>query len=204
MAMIKIKNLSIGYEGKVVVESFSATIETGSVTAIVGRNGAGKSTLLSAIAGDLEIASGEILINAKSIQDYSLSEISETLSLAQQSHSYWMSYLVREIIWLGHDAVSKERFAYLAGELRLESFLSQPITALSGGQLQRVEIARSLMRDVPLVLLDEPFASQDLASVERITRLIQSERDAGRTFLIVTHSREDELQWCDQIINLGL
>jgi ABC-type Mn2+/Zn2+ transport system ATPase subunit len=60
------------------------------------------------------------------------------------------------------------------------------------------------MREAPLVLLDEPFASQDLASVERITCLIQSERDAGKTFLIVTHSREENLQWCDQIINLGL
>ena len=60
------------------------------------------------------------------------------------------------------------------------------------------------MRQTPLVLLDEPFASQDLASVERITRLIQNERDSGRTFVIVTHSREEDLRWCDQIINLGL
>ena len=202
--MIEIRDLVVGYEGRKVVDGFSASIKSGSITAIIGRNGAGKSTLLSAIAGDLEIVSGDIEINSRSINEYSLTDISQTLSLAQQSHSYWMSYPVREIIWLGHDGVSKERFANLAGELQLDEFLSQPVTALSGGQLQRVEIARSLMREVPLVLLDEPFASQDLASVERITQLIQSERDAGRTFLIVTHSREEELQWCDQIINLGL
>mgnify|MGYP000208010185 CR=1 FL=1 len=202
--MIEIRDLKVGYEGRAVVDGFSASIKSGSITAIIGRNGAGKSTLLSAIAGDIEFTSGDIEINSRSIKEYSLTDISQTLSLAQQSHSYWMSYPVQEIIWLGHDGVSKERFEYLSRELQLEEFLNQPITALSGGQLQRVEIARSLMRDVPLVLLDEPFASQDLASVERIIRLIHSERDAGRTFLIVTHSREEELQWCDQIINLGL
>ena len=202
--MIEIRDLVVGYEGRVVVDGFSASIDKGSITAIIGRNGAGKSTLLSAIAGDIEIASGDIEINSRSVRDFSLTEISQTLALAQQSHSYWMSYLVKEIIWLGHDGVSQERIEFLSRELRLEDFLSQPITALSGGQLQRVEIARSLMREVPLVLLDEPFASQDLASVKRITQLIESERDAGRTFLIVTHSREEELQWCDQIINLGL
>jgi ABC-type cobalamin/Fe3+-siderophores transport system ATPase subunit len=202
--MIEIRDLVVGYEGKTVVDGFTATIKKGSITTIIGRNGAGKSTLLSAIAGDIEISSGEIEINSRSIKDYSLTDISQTLSLAQQSHSYWMSYSVKEIIWLGHDAVSKERFDYLSRELQLGEFLRQPITALSGGQLQRVEIARSLMREVPLVLLDEPFASQDLVSVERITRLIQNERDSGGTFVIVTHSREEDLQWCDQIINLGL
>ena len=202
--MIEIRDITVGYEGRVIVNNFSASIPNTSITAIIGRNGAGKSTLLSAIAGDIEIASGDIQINARSIKSYSLAEISQTLSIAQQSHSYWMSFPVQEILWLGHDQVSPNRFEYLSRELQLDEFLHQPITELSGGQLQRVEIARSLMREVPLVLLDEPFSSQDLASVERIIRLIESERDAGRTFLIVTHSRAEELAWCDQIISLGL
>jgi ABC-type cobalamin/Fe3+-siderophores transport system ATPase subunit len=202
--MIEIRDVSVGYEGKVIIEGFTATISRGSITAIIGRNGAGKSTLLSAISGDIEILRGNIEINSRSIKDYSLADISQTLSLAQQSHGYWMSYRVKEIIWLGHDEVSQARFDYLSRELQLGEFLQQPINSLSGGQLQRIEIARSLMRQVPLVLLDEPFASQDLASAKRIIKLIKSERDAGRTFVIVTHSREEDLQWCDQIINLGL
>lgn len=202
MAMIEIKNLSVGYEGKIVVDNFSARIAAGLITVIVGQNGIGKSTLLSAIAGDLEILAGEILINSRPINEYSLPEIARTLSFAQQKQSYWMSYLVEEIIWLGHDAVPQKRFEYLSRELQLDDFLKNPITALSGGQLQRVEIARSLMREVPLILLDEPFASQDLDSAKRIIQLIQSERENGKTFLVVTHSREEDLNWCDQVIKL--
>lgn len=201
--MIEMRNITVEQGGRVIINRFSATIATASIAAIIGPNGAGKSTLLSAISGELKLSRGDILIDFKPVRDFSLAEISQRLSLAQQNHGYWMSYLVEEIIWLGHDTVSQDRFDFLASELQLEGFLQQPITDLSGGQLQRVEIARSLMRQTPIVLLDEPFASQDLESIQRITQLIKSERDQGRTFLIVTHSREDELQWCDHIINLG-
>ncbi len=114
-----------------------------------------------------------------------------------------MAFSAREILWLGHDSVATERLNYLIEKLSLQSFLDQSITTLSGGQLQRIEIARSLMREVPLVLLDEPFASQDLKSTTAITELLIAEREQGRTIVLVAHKSADDLQWCDQVIDLG-
>jgi ABC-type cobalamin/Fe3+-siderophores transport system ATPase subunit len=201
--MIEIKGVTLGYGTREVISNFSASIPNGSIAAIVGRNGAGKSTLLAAIAGDIETTAGEIIIKGKAITQISSAELAATFSLAQQNHTYWMAYSVRDIIELGHESISPERFAFLVEALDVESFIDQPVTTLSGGQLQRVEIARSLMRDVPLVLLDEPFASQDLASIEKIKNLVLLESAAGKTFVIVTHAREEDLSWCNQIINLG-
>jgi ABC-type Mn2+/Zn2+ transport system ATPase subunit len=123
-------------------------------------------------------------------------------SYALQSHPYWMAYSVEEIIRMGHDRVSSERFKYLCNALDIESFLHQKITELSGGQLQRVEIARAFMRDTTLVLLDEPFASQDVQSISRMIELFKSEQKRGVTLVIVAHGRRDELTWCDDVISL--
>lgn len=201
--MIEIKGVTLGYGARTVINNFSASIPAGSIAAIVGRNGAGKSTLLAALAGDVDPTSGEITINGKAISHHSSTELAATFSLAQQNHTYWMAYSVRDILELGHEEVLPERIALLVVALDIGGFIHQPVTTLSGGQLQRVEIARSLMRDVPLVMLDEPFASQDLASIEKIKNLVLSESAAGKTFVIVTHDREEELSWCSQIINLG-
>ena len=87
--------------------------------------------------------------------------------------------------------------------LGLTTFLHQRITELSGGQLQRIEIARAFMRELPLVLLDEPFASQDLTSQASLIEFFKAERELGRTIILVAHRDRGALQWCDQIIDLN-
>ena len=201
--MIICKDLSLGYGEKHVLEGFHCEIRRGTIAAILGGNGVGKSTLLAAMAGDLTPRSGEITIDGNSIHALSRAELSLLRAMAKQSSTYWMAFSAREILLLGHDSVATERLNYLIEKLSLQSFLDQSITTLSGGQLQRIEIARSLMREVPLVLLDEPFASQDLKSTTAITELLMSEREQGRTIVLVAHKSADDLQWCDQVIDLG-
>ncbi len=203
MEVITCADLTLGYGQKKVLEGLHCEISTGTIAVIVGGNGVGKSTLLAAIAGDITPLNGEISIDGRSIRSISPLELSRIRAMAVQSHHYWMSFSAREILWLGHDNVGQERFDYLVKKLSLASFLDQSITTLSGGQLQRIEIARSLMREVPLVLLDEPFASQDLASTEAIAELLIAERSLGRTIVLVAHKSASELQWCDQVIDLG-
>jgi iron complex transport system ATP-binding protein len=200
--MITCSQLSLGYGGRLVVNEFSADFNAGTITAILGSNGCGKSTLLSALAGDLAPISGGVALNGKSLDAHTKKELSHLRSVALQSHHYWMSYTTSEILHLGHEGVSQERLRYLIEKLNLESFLHQSVTTLSGGQLQRIEIARALMRENPILLLDEPFASQDLTSIAAITELLIAERAAGRTIIIVAHARREELSWCDQIIEL--
>ena len=200
--MINIKDVSLSYGTHTVLENFSAEVSGGTITAIIGGNGAGKSTLVSAIAGAIKPNTGYITIDGKDVGALSAQELASLRSVAQQSHSYWMSYTVAQILGLGHENIVQSRFDKVAKEFGLAEVLQQSITTLSGGQLQRVEIARAFMRDVPIVLLDEPFASQDLASQEKLTALFQEERHKGRTIVLVAHREKSNLAWCNQIIDL--
>jgi iron complex transport system ATP-binding protein len=201
--MIEIKDLTLSYGTHAVIQNFSASISAGTISAIVGGNGAGKSTLVSAIAGAIKPTSGSITIDGKEIAELSAQELASLRSVAQQSHSYWMAYTVAQILRLGHENIAQSRLEEVAKEFGLTEILPQSITTLSGGQLQRVEIARAFTRDLPIVLLDEPFASQDLASQEKLTALFQLERRKGRTIVLVAHREKSNLVWCDQIIDLG-
>ena len=170
--MITASHLTLAYGDRVVLEDFSAVCEKGRITAIIGANGCGKSTLLAALAGDLHQVAGVITIDGVSIAEMKKSQLSALRALTQQSHNYWMAYTTDEILRLGHDAVSEERFAFLIEKLGISDYLDQSVTTLSGGQLQRIEIARALLRQLPIVMLDEPFASQDLKSIAAITELL--------------------------------
>jgi iron complex transport system ATP-binding protein len=201
--MISVAQLNLSYGERTVLTDFSAFFTRGTITAIIGANGSGKSTLLAALAGDILPSSGEVSINEESIASLSRVQLSHLRSLAQQSHSYWMAYTTEEILRLAHDDISDERFNYLVEKLAITPYLQQRVTTLSGGQSQRIEIARALMRELPIVLLDEPFASQDLKSTDAIIDLLKAERAAGRTIVLVAHARGEDLLWCDQIIDLN-
>jgi iron complex transport system ATP-binding protein len=201
--MIEIRDLSLSYGSHAVLENFNAVIPTSTVSAIIGGNGAGKSTLVSAIAGAVKPTSGSIAIDGIDIATLKAEELAVLRSVAQQNHSYWMAYTVAQILALGHENILHSRIDKVVQDFGLTEIMEQSITTLSGGQLQRVEIARAFMRDVPIVLLDEPFASQDLVSQEKLTALFQEERQSGRTILLVAHRDKSSLAWCDQIIDLS-
>jgi iron complex transport system ATP-binding protein len=201
--MISASHLTLTYGDRIVLDGFSASFSEGTITAIIGANGSGKSTLLAALAGDLLPASGVIALNGEPIHEMKRSKLSQVRSLAQQSHNYWMAYTSDEILRLGHEDVAEDRFSYLIEKLGISKYLYQRITTLSGGQLQRIEIARALLRQLPIVMLDEPFASQDLQSIAAITDLLREEAAAGRTVLLVAHARRDDLSWCDQVIEIS-
>jgi iron complex transport system ATP-binding protein len=201
--MIQIKGLTLNYGIHTVLQNFSASIPAGIISAIVGGNGAGKSTLVTAMAGAHSPSAGSISINGQDIAALSATDLASLRSVAQQSHSYWMSYTVAQILRLGHEEIAQSRCDEVARDFGISEILQQSVTSLSGGQLQRVEIARAFMRDVPIVLLDEPFASQDLASQEKLIEIFMKERKQGRTILLVAHREKSSLAWCDQIIDLG-
>jgi len=201
--MISASHLDLSYGERTILKDFSATFTAGSITAIVGANGTGKSTLLAALAGDLAPSRGDVTVNDQPIASLNRTQLSQLRSVVQQSHSYWMAYTTEEILRLAHGDISEARFDYLVEKLAITPYLQQRVTTLSGGQSQRIEIARALMRELPIIFLDEPFASQDLKSIDAIIELLQAERAAGRTIVLVAHARSEDLAWCDQIINLN-
>lgn len=200
MAIIEISRLRLTRGVRTVISDFSVSCQAGSITAIIGANGSGKSTLVSAIAGDLEIASGTIAIDGRFLSDLSLAEQASLRSVVNQEQLFWLAFTVRQVIEMGQDVKSRGRIDQVMADLGIAEIAEQSVLTLSGGQAQRVSIARALVRDTPIYLFDEPFASQDRASTEKLITIFQDMRAAGKTLLIVAHLGEVELEWCDQII----
>jgi iron complex transport system ATP-binding protein len=200
--MIEISHLSVFRGKREIIKDFSASIPPASITAITGSNGSGKSTLLAALAGDLEYQSGEVKYSSQELREISLQEQSTIRSVVLQNQSYWLSFTAREVISMGQDQESLARIDSVLNVLDMKSFADQAVTTLSGGQSQRVEIARALIRDTPVYLLDEPLSAQDAQSKKRIISYLEDLRNQGKTILVIAHIDRDSLSWCDQVIDL--
>lgn len=203
MALIEIEKIKIKLGNRVVIDNFSALLVAGTITAVTGPNGSGKSSLIGAIAGDLSLAAGMISIDGSDIKGLSLSQAGQLRSVVLQNRNYWLAYSVREVIAMGQGPDEIARIDQVIDQLDMKEFADQSVTTLSGGQAQRVEIARALIRDSAIYLLDEPMSAQDWNSKVRIIQILQDLRSAGKTILIIAHSEVSELDWCDQVFNLG-
>ena len=203
MEIIEIKGLTLQRNNRQLFVGLSATITKGSISAIVGPNGCGKSSLLLAITGDLKPSIGSIFIAEKNLQELSDLEQSRLRSMALQERTFWHPMTVREVLALGQSDEAVNQIEKIAADLGLTELLDNLVTTLSVGQVQRIEIARTLLRDCLIYLFDEPFAAQDLASKEKLIEIFKQLRSAGKTVILVAHSEVEKLSWCDQIIQLG-
>lgn len=201
MALIEIKDLDIMRGGRKVIQNFNATINPGLITAIIGPNGSGKSSLLAAIAGDIPTSSGSVSFGGRDISTISLREQAQLRAVVLQERSYWLSYSVREVIAMGQSAESIARIDDVLQSLDMVDFANQSVTTLSGGEAQRVEIARALIRDADIYLFDEPLSAQDAASKVRLIAILKKLRDKGKTILVIAHIDKRALDWCDHIID---
>lgn len=201
--MISITNLSVARGKQTIVDNFSATIAPGSITAITGPNGCGKSTLAQAISGDLKIQSGQITLAGRELQTISLEEQAELRSVVEQNRNYWLSFTAREVISMGQREEDLARIDGVMQRLHITEYADQSVTTLSGGQAQRVELARALIRDTPIYIFDEPLSAQDSQSKARIIEEFQALQRAGKTIIVIAHIDRQALTWCDQIIDFG-
>jgi ABC-type cobalamin/Fe3+-siderophores transport system ATPase subunit len=199
--MISITNLSVARGKRIIVNNFSATIAPASITAITGPNGCGKSTLAQAISGDLNYQSGEITIDGRELHTITLEEQAELRSVVEQNRNYWLSFTAREVISMGQSEADLARIDGVMQRLQITEYADQSVTTLSGGQAQRVELARALIRDTPIYIFDEPLSAQDSQSKARIIEEFQALQRAGKTIIVIAHIDRQALTWCDQIID---
>jgi iron complex transport system ATP-binding protein len=200
MAIITCQSLFLKRGKTEVLKNFSLEIKQKTITAIVGANGSGKSTLISVLAGDIVPDSGAVKVLNRDPAQCSLSELADVRSVVLQHQNFWLAFTVREVIEMGQDRQSLARVDQVMADLGLIEIATQSVLTLSGGQAQRVSIARALVRDTPIYLFDEPFASQDRHSRARLVSIFGKLRDEGKTIVIVAHLADGDLEWCDYVI----
>jgi ABC-type bacteriocin/lantibiotic exporter with double-glycine peptidase domain len=194
---IRLEHVSFEYAAeRPVLQDVSLHFPEGSVTALVGRSGAGKSSVLRLLCGMEQANSGSILFDAIPIQQIALAERRKQLAVVWQEPTLFRG-TIRENLVLGLDDVRNDAIADAVRACRLDELLGSlpagydtPVAeagaTVSGGQRQRMAIARALLRGAPILLLDEATSQMDVQTEEEVLRELLL-RMRGRTVVLVTH-----------------
>ena len=189
-------------------------VRAGEVVALVGDNGAGKSTLVKVLAGVHQPTSGTMTFDGKPVTlanpndalALGIATVFQDLALCENLDVVANIFLGKELKPYGLDEVSMEIRAWtLLNELsaRIPS-VREPIASLSGGQRQTVAIARSLLLEPKLIMLDEPTAALGVAQTAEVLNLIERVRDRGLGVIMISHNMEDVRAVADRIVVLRL
>ncbi|AWY01959.1 ABC transporter ATP-binding protein [Marinomonas primoryensis] len=199
-------NVSVGYDGGVVVKNAAFQLLEGQIGCLLGPSGCGKSTLLRAIAGFESLMTGEIMIDDQIISNSSLSVNPEDrhIGMVFQDIALFPHLTIAQNIAFGLSSWSKEsaqeRVAYLLELVGLAGFQSRYPHSLSGGQQQRVALARAIAPKPKLLLMDEPFSGLDAKLREElvpdIRDILQHEKMSA---LLVTHDQMEAFAMADQV-----
>lgn len=192
--------LSVGYPGRVVLEGVDLRLETGSVTALLGPNGSGKSTLLKTLCKELPELSGEVRICGRTVAKLGFTELAQRIAYVPQEELPPFRFSVRQVVLMGRmphsqglfDTAEDHRIAEEAMRSADCAHLAErPINEISGGERQRVLIARALAQQARILLLDEPTSHLDLGHQVAVIRLLNGLATKGHTVLAAVH----DLNW---------
>lgn len=209
--MLKITDLKCGYGDKFHISGITLDAARGDFTGIIGPNGSGKTTLLRGITGELRIEYGSIVLDGKSIDDYTLKEKARKLAVVSQEIEN-APITVEDYVLMGRlpymkpmqffesneDHEIADRYMELTGVSTLRNkFLYQ----LSGGEKQLAAIARALTQEPLVLLLDEPTSHLDITHQMQILNLIQGFRDdPGLTVVMIIHDLNLAGEFCDHLV----
>lgn len=207
------EQITIGYSNKIVAENITINLNSSKLITLIGINGVGKSTLLKSITGIIPTLKGEVVLNNKSIMLYTTNDLAKQLSivltdklppsnlsvfeliaLGRQPYTNWLGHLTTNDINIIEEAISLTDLNHLKHKKHYE---------LSDGQLQKVLIARALVQNTPLIVLDEPTTHLDLVHKVSIYKLLKKlAHETNKCILVSTHDMDLSLQMSDEIIVL--
>lgn len=208
---ISIKNLSHAY-GKIrVLEDLSFDVETGAFFTIIGPNGSGKSTLMRLISGVLKYGKGEIKIVDQPLKRYSLRQLARKIAYVPQTVSQAFPFTVEELVLLGRSPLqgilgmnTREDYeaAYQAmGFTNVDHLGKRTLDEISGGERQRVFIARAICQNPAIMLLDEPASALDLAHQVMLMDLLERlKNETGITIVMVSHDINLAAMYSDNMV----
>lgn len=193
--MIELRNINKGFDDRIVLENLNYNFYEGNSYALIGASGAGKTTLLNIIGKLKEVDSGDIIVN-----DINLNNIKE-----KDYFKNYLSYLFQNFGLIENKSIQENLMLAFIGEkisklemqkkmnealkrVHLDVNLNRKIYTLSGGEAQRVALAKTILKDSPIILADEPTASVDQKNSEEIIELILSLKKENKIIIIATHS----------------
>lgn len=206
--MLKICNMSAGYEKEAILHDINLEIPSGKITTIIGNNGCGKSTLLKSIVGFLPLLEGDIFINTTSVKTLSSGELAKQIAYLPQSKNI-PDITVGRLVLHG-------RFPYLQyprryqkkdyalsqqamDQMGIAHLAEKPLTELSGGMRQKTYIAMALAQEAPYIIMDEPTTYLDIAQQLKFAEIADQLSSQGKTLILVLHDILMALKLSDRI-----
>lgn len=215
--ILETKSLAVGYQQNksvaIIQQDINLQLLAGEFVTILGKNGIGKSTLLRTLTKVQEPISGDVFLQQKKIQSYSLKELSMTISLVLTEKLPESQLTVFELVALGRQPYTNwigklqendiERITSALKLTETDDLAQKHFHELSDGQLQRVLIARALAQDTKIIMLDEPTAHLDMHHTIKIFQLLKKlSKETKKTIIITTHEVNLAINAADQLILL--
>ena len=205
---IEMQDISFSYGDKKVIDHVSLTIPQGTTTAIVGPSGSGKTTLVNLIARFWDVDSGSVRIGGIDVKDYKLDSLMKNISMVFQN-VYLFPDTIENNIKFGSPNATHEEAVKAAKAARCHDFISalpkgyqtvigESGATISGGEKQRISIARAIMKDAPIIILDEATANVDPENEAELQKAIEA-LTQGKTIIMIAH-RLKTVKNADQII----
>ena len=209
------RDLTVRYEGsrRPALKEVSITVPDGSFYVVLGPNGSGKSTLMRALLGLVEPERGEAIVGGRPIRRWGRRELARRVGAVAQVENLSFPLTVRELVAMGRyphlgalraeREIDREAIRAALDRCDLSRFVDREIATLSGGELQRVRIARALAQEPRALVLDEPTASLDIRHEMTILQLLRSSADRGMTILLITHHLNVAARFADRLLLLN-
>ena len=198
---LTVKNLSKKYDKNLVLDSINFKLNQGEAMSIVGSSGCGKTTLLKCISGLCSVDKGEININLKPVND--LPPNKRNIGYVFQESPLFPHLSIVENIVFNIKKINEEKLNFLLEKIKIKHLKNKYPHEISGGENQRTAVARSLIRNPDLFLLDEPFTNLDEITKEHTKELIfETIKETNTTTILVNHDIQDSLELSDKLLVL--
>ncbi|WCG35783.1 metal ABC transporter ATP-binding protein [Companilactobacillus farciminis] len=208
--MLTVKNLTVAYDDTPVFSDVAVNFNAGKITGIIGPNGAGKSTLIKAILNLIKIKDGHIDYDGQTMKS-----VQKQVAYVEQRKDLDLTFPIDvfDVVLTGtygklglfkNPGKAEKKLSQDAlAQVSLTEFAKRQIGNLSGGQLQRVFVARAIVQQAEIIILDEPFVGIDLQSETAIMRILKQWRDAGKTIIVIHHDLNKVNAYFDDLVILN-
>ena len=209
---IEVQNLTFSYGKQPVLQDVSFSVQKGTLTAVLGANGAGKSTLFRCLLGFLTPQAGEIRLSGRPLSAYSRREAAGKLAYIPQSLEPIFNYTVLDTVLMGTTGTmnvlqrpgrrQQETAMQALQRLGIEALAQRGIGTISGGERQLALIARALVQNSEILIMDEPTASLDYGNSFRVMQRIESLSASGYSVIFSTHEPNQAFRYATKVLAL--